>query len=150
MASCQSQEFISWATPQAFPGHSFLSYMVLLFHSSSSSHHSLNQSTSSLANLLSNYPHTHQCTTCTNHIIPYSFNMVEPLEDSFINPSMDPLHHYTELTLSLICLYSTLFILLIASRPLRLSICSALISKSLSSCRTREQTRTMPPSFLPT
>ena len=52
--------------------------------------------------------------------------MAEPLENTFINPFVYPLHFATLLN-SFIRAFRTLSILLIPSNSLRLSICTALI-----------------------
>ena len=78
-------------------------------------------------NLSLSWP-THWMTTSTlsyidslsNSIILHSLHMPKPLENTLINPFITPYN-------SLICAFRILSILLITSKPLRLSICTVLI-----------------------
>ena len=76
---------------------------------------SINQSTFFIADLLTNYIYPF-----SNPIILYSLHMAEPLEITIINP-------FVTLYNFIICIFRTLSILLIPSKPLSLSIYTALI-----------------------
>ena len=81
----------------------------------------------------------------SNPIISHSFNMAKPSENTFINSSIHPLHHSTELSYPCFAVY-----FLMPIKPVRLSIYTALLldlsfsSISLSHYHTIKQEGGMP------
>ena len=86
------------------------------------------------------FPHIHPL---SNPIILHSLHKTEPPEETFINPFVAPYSSFIRAS-------RTLSIILIPSKPLRLSICTVLILDlstlfiSLSQYHTEEQARAMP------
>ena len=101
--------------PFIYSRHSFRSYAILLLAQYSNLFSLNSRSTNQLHTLSHIHPFSH-------HIILYSFNMAKPTENTFtiLSSTIFVTPHN-----SLIRTFGTLFILLIPSKPLKLSTCTS-------------------------